>query len=72
LVKKTLAIGEYLAEMYVDSRSTPAVYHYIVTRKDSAEIISWGQEFSAETAERSALDTILQLNSHLKKVARAG
>ena len=63
LTKRTLAVGDYLAELYVDTRSAPPLYHYIVTRKDSAEILGWGQERSVEAAERSALDKIADMNA---------
>ena len=68
LVKRTLTIGDFLAELYVDTKSNPPLYHYIVTRKDSADIIAWGQEASAEIAERAALDQIDSLNARAAKV----
>jgi hypothetical protein len=68
LTKRTLAVGDYLAELYVDARSVPPLYHYIVTRKDSAEILGWGQERSVEAAERSALDKIADMNANSARV----
>jgi hypothetical protein len=63
VTKRTLSIGDYLAELYVDTKSVPPLYHYIVTSKDSADILGWGQERSVEMAERSALDKIAGMNS---------
>jgi hypothetical protein len=69
LVKRTLTIGNHSAELYADSRTNPPLYHYIVTLKDSADIIAWGQTSSAAEAERGALDFIHGLNG---QVAKAG
>ena len=68
LTKRTLAVGDFLAELYVDTRSVPPLYHYIVTRKDSAGILGWGQERSVEDAERSALDKIAGMNANSARV----
>ena len=66
LVKRTLTVGDYLAELYADSRTNPPLYHYIVTPKDSADIVAWGQETSAANAERAAMDFIYGLNRQAK------
>jgi hypothetical protein len=68
LVKRTLALGDFLAELYVDNKSDPPLYHYIITRKDSADIIAWGQEATSEIAEREALDKIASLSHRAAKV----
>jgi capsule polysaccharide export protein KpsC/LpsZ len=68
VIKRTLAVGDYLAELYVDTRSVPPLYHYIVTSKNSAAILGWGQERSAENAERSALEKIADLNEKSSRV----
>jgi hypothetical protein len=68
LVKRTLTLGNHSAELYADNRSNPPLYHYIVTLKDSADIIAWGQTNSAAEAERGALDFIHGLSD----VAKAG
>ncbi|MCU1310664.1 MAG: hypothetical protein JWO20_1789 [Candidatus Angelobacter sp.] len=66
LVKRTLTIGNHSAELYSDSRTNPPLYHYIVTLKDSADIIAWGQTSSAAEAERGALDFIHGLSEQAK------
>ncbi|MCU1308448.1 MAG: hypothetical protein JWN45_3143 [Acidobacteriaceae bacterium] len=67
LVKRTLTLGNHSAELYADSRTNPPLYHYIVTHKDSADIIAWGQTSSAAEAERGALDFIHGLNGQVSK-----
>ena len=52
--RKTLESGGFLAEIYENDQADPTVYHYVVTRKGSAEILGWGQERFAEAAEREA------------------
>ena len=69
LVKRTLAVGDYQAELYSDSRTNPPLYHYIITPHDSADIIAWGQTSSAAEAERGALEFIHGING---QVAKAG
>ncbi|MCU1287427.1 MAG: hypothetical protein JWO13_3777 [Acidobacteriales bacterium] len=67
LVKRTLSAGNHLAELYSDRRTNPPLYHYIVTQKDSADIIAWGQTATAAEAERGALDFINGLNGQFAK-----
>jgi hypothetical protein len=47
-----LNVGPFIADIFVDSRSNATVYHWIVQRIGSAEIIAWSQENSFEDAER--------------------
>ena len=56
MTKRTLITNGYEAEFFVDTRHCPMLYHYVVTRQGSAEILHWGQEFSMEEAERAAMD----------------
>jgi hypothetical protein len=67
LVKRTLTLGNHSAELYADNRTSPPLYHYIVTLKDSADIIAWGQTGSAAEAERGALDFIHGLTGQSAK-----
>ena len=66
LVKRTLTVGDYQAELYSDSRTDPALYHYIISPPDSTDIIAWGQTNTAAEAERGALDFIHGLSDHAK------
>lgn len=61
--RRELAHGDYRAEIFVDSRSTPMLFHFIVTSIHAAEILSWGQELSLEAAEKSAMDSMLYLSN---------
>jgi hypothetical protein len=61
LVKRTLTSGGFEAEFFVDSKSEPAIYHYIVTRKGSADILAWGQEKNSNDAEHAAMDCMHDL-----------
>ncbi len=47
-----LNVGPFIGDIFVDSRSYATVYHWIVQRIGSAEIIAWSQENSFEDAER--------------------
>lgn len=56
-----LAIGNYIADILVDPRSYATVYHWIVQRLGSAEIIAWSQENSFEDAEEAARECLRNL-----------
>ena len=60
-VKKTttpsntrLTIGNYIADVLVDSRQPALLCHWIVQRIGSAEILHWGQENTFAEAEDAA------------------
>lgn len=53
-----LSVGPFIADIFVDSRSYATVYHWIVQRIGSAEIIAWSQENSFEDAERCMRECI--------------
>lgn len=52
----------FLAEIYMNDKVEPSVHHYVVTCKGSAEILGWGQERSAEAAERAVRNRIEELS----------
>lgn len=52
--KRLLQAHGFLAEFFVNEQEEPPVHHYVVMRKGSVEILGWGQERSAEAAERQA------------------
>jgi hypothetical protein len=56
-----LTIGNYVADILVDPRSYATVYHWIVQRIGSAEIIAWSQEKSFEEAEEAARECLRNL-----------
>lgn len=53
--KKQLSHNGYVADFFVNAKYDPPVYHYIITSKESPEIVSWGQERSMDAAEAEAL-----------------
>lgn len=61
VVKRTLSSGGFEADIYLDCSTDSPIYHYIVTQKDSARILAWGQEKTAYDAERGAMDTMHEL-----------
>jgi len=49
-----LEIGDYIADILVDSRHPSSICHWIVQRVGSAEILQWGQETTFAEAEAAA------------------
>jgi hypothetical protein len=62
-LKTTLQIGQYVADIYANTREKPPVFHYIITRQGSSEIIYWGQEASEDEALQCAESYIRGLNA---------
>ena len=72
--KKTTSIGEpdklhliregFVAEI-VRGRAT-GLYHFLVTRENSPEILCWGQENTLEAARHSVDEFIVSENARLK------
>ena len=69
MVKRTLSHGEYEAELYVDPKLNPPVYHFVITRRGAAEIIIWGQERSMAEAGCSALDWMYEMTANSRAAA---
>ena len=44
----------YFVDIVQDIRSTPTMWHCIVQRQGSSEVIAWFQEMSEEMAQQSA------------------
>jgi hypothetical protein len=61
-LRKTVEAFGYVAEFYADTQAEPVIHHYVVMRKGSVQILGWGQEGSAETAERNARHTMEMLS----------
>jgi len=60
--KRMLQAHGFLAEFFVNEKVDPPVHHYVVMRKGSVEILGWGQERTAEAAERQARECIESLS----------
>ena len=52
-LRRKLVVGPYVAEFYRDTIEPP-VYHYVVTRTGSPEILSLGQVTSLQQADDEA------------------
>jgi hypothetical protein len=52
--KTRLTVADYIADIRLDTRHHEHIYHWIVQRVGSAEILQCGQEYSFEDAEREA------------------
>ena len=62
-----LQVGEYYADFRRDKRLSPEVYHCIIQRGGSTEIISWSQHRSLDAARRAAEAEINRLVSNATK-----
>ena len=51
----------YFVDIVQDIRCTPALWHCIVQREGSSEVIAWFQESSEEVAQRSAASELENL-----------
>jgi len=62
-----LQVGEYYADFRRDKRLSPEVYHCIIQREGSTEIISWSQYRTLEAARRAAEAEINRFISNTTK-----
>ena len=60
--KKILEAHGFRSEFFVNEKTDPPVYHYVVLRPGSVEILAWGQERTAEAAESMARDCMRTLS----------
>lgn len=60
--KRMLQAHGLVAELFVNPKVDPPIHHYVVMRKGSVEILGWGQERSAEAAERQARECMESLS----------
>ena len=64
-----LAIGDYIADVLLDTREHARVYHWIVQKAGSPEVVYWGQESTFEEAKTAAQSYLQSLNRSQKKKA---
>jgi hypothetical protein len=64
-----LTLGDYLADVLLDTRHDAKNFHWIVQKIGSAAIIHWGQEHTFQDAKSAAQSYLEILNraSHQKK-----
>jgi hypothetical protein len=51
---ETIHDGFYFVDMFANSKVQPHIYHYIITRRGSSEVLDWGQGFSLESMREQA------------------
>lgn len=66
-----IAQGEFFADIVRDNRITGVVYHYVVQRTGSSEILDWGQEPTEMAAVESAKN-YLELVAPNQRAFKAG
>lgn len=64
-----LTAGNFIADVLVDSREPSVLFHWIVQRIGSAEILHWGQETTFAEAESAATAYLRALNEKDRKEA---
>jgi len=65
--RKRLEDGDFVADIIGDLRTEPHVYHYLVTRKGSREILTWMQEISLDAALDGAERSLAFFNPPLRR-----
>jgi len=53
-ITDTISDGLFFADLFCNQKIQPTVYHYIITRKGSSEILDWGQGFSLDAIKKQA------------------
>jgi hypothetical protein len=62
-----LKVGDYYADFRRDKRLVPEVYHCVIQREGSNEILSWSQYRSLDDAREAAEAEINRLSSSKSK-----
>ena len=62
-----LKLGDYIADVLLDSRFDTLICHWIVQRIGSPEVVAWGQERSFDEAKSAAESHLKNLNAQQKK-----
>jgi len=57
-----LTLGDYLADVLLDTRHDAKIFHWIVQKVGSAAIIHWGQEHTFQEAKAAAETYLESLN----------
>lgn len=65
-----LTLGDYLADVLLDTRHDAKIFHWIVQKVGSAAIIHWGQEHTFQEA-KSAAQTYLEILSRNNQQRKA-
>jgi hypothetical protein len=57
-----LVLGEYIADIFLDTRFNAKVCHWIIQKIGSPEIVFWGQEYTFDQAKSAAQSYLEDLN----------
>lgn len=55
-IAETIEDDLYAADLFENKQVQPALYHFIITRRGSSEVIEWGQAFSMDAIRNQAQD----------------
>jgi len=69
MVKQLMLHGDFQAEVYVDAKLHPPIYHYLITRRGEAEVLMWGQTHSLREARCSAQEYMEELGDEAYSAA---
>jgi len=64
-----LTLGDYFADIIVDTREHIPIYHWIVQKVGSAVIVQWSQEQTFEEAKSAALSYLQTVSRQEQKKA---
>ena len=53
-IAETIEDDLYVADLFANEKVQPALYHFIITRRGSSEVIEWGQAFSMDAIRNAA------------------
>jgi hypothetical protein len=56
MVRKTMFLGNYLAEFHLDHKSQPPLYHYAILHRYANTLVAWGRESSVPDLMRVGLE----------------
>jgi hypothetical protein len=64
-----LQLGDHIADILVDNRQIPSIYHWIVQKIGSPAIVQWGQEYTFDEAKSAAEAGLGGLNENRRPKA---
>lgn len=62
-----LELGEYIADIFLDTRGDAKVCHWIIQKLGSPEIVFWGQEYTFDQAKSAAQSYLEEMEGLQKK-----
>ena len=68
-VKTSIRVGDYAADIFCNTNSTPHRYNYVITRTGQTEILNFGQADSLEAAQEDAEQVIRYMTGNAAKAS---